>query len=271
MRCQPDEWRSGIARRYDWGVASDDEIERRLQALKGGPASAGGSASGSASGSTGGPASTDAPLVGEVLEPGDGTFSGPASGRRSGSSSGPPGAAPGVGTRVVHWSFDQASAGRLGLWFGVLLVAIGTYFVVVAFFPGVRIVGSLGIAVAGLLLLGAALTHRAGDWARTLGAVLVGYGVLPFVAGLAGLGTNGWGSLGAGLALLLLGLLRARGARGFGWYGPVGGFLAIWGAWGVVGTLIPGFPSLGDLIVPAILVLIGIVVLRRGVAGPPTR
>ena len=210
------EWRSGIARRYDCGHG----IGRRDRAAAPGAEGRTGRRRGLSqrlgrqrgSGSTGGPARTDAPLEGEVLEPGDGAFSGPASGRRSGPwSSGPPGAAPGVGTRVVHWSFDQASAGRLGLWFGVLLVAIGTYFVVVAFFPGVRIVGSLGIAVVGLLLLGAALTHRAGDWARTLGAVLVGYGVLPFVAGLAGLGTNGWGSLGAGLALLLLGL--APGTR----------------------------------------------------------
>jgi hypothetical protein len=35
----------------------------------------------------------------------------------------------------------------------------------------------------------------------------------------------------------------------------------------VLGAAVPGFPTLGDLIVPLVLVLIGVAVLRRGVRG----
>jgi hypothetical protein len=38
------------------------------------------------------------------------------------------------------------------------------------------------------------------------------------------------------------------------------------GGWGALGTVIPGFPSLGDLLVPLLVVVIGIAVLRRGIA-----
>jgi hypothetical protein len=251
-------------------MASDEELERRLRQLKGldtptgrTPASSGGAPrpSGGTPASSGGTDPGEV-LEGEVIEPGDLPRS--AAGRPVG----PGGQPPGVGTRVVSWSVDQATAGRLRLWFGVALVVIGTYYVLAAFIPGVRIAGSLGIAVLGGLLLAANLTSRAGEWARTLGAVLVGAGVLPFVAGIAGMSANGWGSLGAGLGLLVLAAIRATRGRGMGWQGVTGTILVIWGAWGVLGDRVPGFPSLGDLIVPVILLVIGIVFVRRAARGP---
>jgi hypothetical protein len=47
----------------------------------------------------------------------------------------------------------------------------------------------------------------------------------------------------------------------------------VFGGWGALGAVIPGFPTMGDLIVPLILVLIGVAVLRRGIRGgqPPQR
>jgi hypothetical protein len=245
-------------------MASDDELERRLRQLKGLDTPTASSPA-SQSARLPGTGETGEVLEGEVIEPGD--WSRSAAGR-PGRPGGPDGQPSGVGTRVVTWSVDQATAGRLRLWFGVALVAIGAYYVLAAFIPGVRIAGSLGIAVLGGLLVGANLTSRAGEWARTLGAVLVGAGVLPFVAGIAGLSANGWGSLGAGLGLLVLAAIRAARGRGMGWQGVTGAILAIWGAWGILGDRVPGFPSIGDLVVPVILLLIGVAFVRRASRGP---
>ena len=173
---------------------------------------------------------------------------------------------PGVTARAVRWSLGQAEAGRLGLWVGVGLLAIGTYLVLEQFVPAIRLLGSLGLALAGGVLLAWVATGRAGAWALNIGAILAGYGAFRFAAEATGLGTGGWGTLGAGMGLLALAALRARRGNGFGWQAWVGGLFVVWGGWGALGSVIPGFPALGDLLVPGLVVLIGIAVLRRGVA-----
>ena len=248
-------------------MASDDELERRLRQLKGlEPPGGGGSGAGSGARS-GAPA-----LEGEVIEPGararsGGGASGPGPSGPAGPGSPAGGQAPGVGTRVVSWSVSQAAAGRIGLWFGVALVVVGGYYVLAAFVPGVRVAGSLGLAALGAFLLLSHVRGAAGEWARTIGAILIGAGLLPFIAGVAGFTSDGWGSLGAGLGLLALGAFRASRGRGWGWQGVLGAVLSVWGAWGVLHQWVPGFPSIGDLIVPVILVLIGVSILRRGARG----
>jgi len=168
--------------------------------------------------------------------------------------------------RAVGWSLGQAEAGRLGLWVGVGLVAIGAYLVLEQFVPAVRAVGSLGFALAGAVLLLWVVTGRAGSWALNLGAILAGYGALRFAAEILGLRTGGWGTLGAGLGLLALAALRLRRGSGPGWQAWVGGLFVVWGGWGALGSVVPGFPSLGDLLVPGLVVVVGIVLLRRGIA-----
>ena len=216
---------------------SDDDLERRLRALKGEVIDGPGPAGDGRTGTAGGPA-----------------------GR-------PRGAKPrGVGVRAVGWSLGQAEAGRLGLWVGVGLVAIGAYLVLEQFVPAIRVLGSLGFAIAGGVLLMWVVTGRAGAWALNIGAILAGYGAFRFAAEILGLGTGGWGTLGAGLGLLGLAALRMRRGGGVGWQAWVGGFFVVWGGWGALGSAIPGFPSLGDLLVPGFVVVVGLVILRRGIA-----
>jgi hypothetical protein len=216
---------------------SDDDLERRLRALKGEVIDGSASNAGGRTGAAGGPA-----------------------GR-------PPDARPrGAGARAVSWSLGQAEAGRLGRWIGVGLVAVGTYLTLEQFVPAVRVIGSLGLALAGGVLLAWVVTGRAGAWALNVGAILAGYGALRFAAEIIGLRTEGWGTLGAGLGLLALAALRMRRGSGFGWQAWVGGFFVVWGGWGVLGSVITGFPTLGDLLVPGLVVLIGIAFLRRGIA-----
>jgi hypothetical protein len=262
-------------------MASDDEIERRFRELKGGgaPRPAGpSSVPGTGARAEARGAAPEAALEGDIIEPMRDPLrtrpQRPSTSSRPGpdTPAGPPGAPPrGVGTRVIHWSLGEAIAGRLGLWIGAALVVVGAYYILAEFVPGIRVVGSLGVAVLGGVILVAGFRGRAGSWARTVGAVLVGFGVLPFIAALFGLGSGGWGSLGAGVALLLLGLAETQGGHGAGWRVYAGLVLGVWGGWGVVGNLVPGFPTLGDLIVPAILVVIGLVFVQRGFGTTPPR
>jgi len=246
---------------------ADDEVERRLAALKAGadPASLRNEEEAAR------PA-----LVGEVL--GDGRSWAPRGDRPTGPGASRPGVAgPGAArpatpprgpaVRAVSWGLSQAEAGRLGLWIGLALVAFGGYLVLAAFVPGVQLLGSLALAILGGALVALHVAGRAGAWAVHVGVVTGGFGAARLVAEVAGLPSAGWGTLGAGLGLLVIAVVRVTRGEGVRWQAWVGGALAVFGGWGVLGATIPGFPTLGDLIVPVVLVLIGVVVLRRGFRG----
>ena len=256
---------------------SDAEIERRLAALKSGadPASLGPAPGLPAGDAPAGPGAGDPTdetpvLVGEVLEDGR-TWAPRGGGPGAGAAgTGPAGPPPGPGVRVVSWGISQAEAGRLGLWIGLALVAFGGYLVLAEFVPGISLIGSLALAILGGVLVAWHLAGRAGAWAVHAGVVLAGFGAGRLVAEVAGLPSAGWGTLGAGIGLLLIAVVRVTRGEGFRWQAWVGGALAVFGGWGVLGTLIPGFPTLGDLIVPVVLVLIGVAVLRRGFRPGPS-
>jgi hypothetical protein len=212
-------------------------------------------------------------LVGEVIEP-DGrewpSGGAPAGGRSTGAPGAPGAGMPpgGPGVRVVRWGIGQAEAGRLGLWIGVTLVAFGAYLVLADRVAWVATLGSLGMAILGVALVGWHLADRAGAWAVHLGMVLAGFGLLRLVAEVAGLPSTGWGPLGAGLGLLLIAVVRVTRGEGVRWQAWLGGTLAVFGAWGVLGSTVPGFPTFGDVVVPLALVLVGVLVLRRGFRQP---
>jgi len=243
---------------------ADDEVARRLAALKAGADPAHFKDEREA---------TRPALVGEVLDdgrswaphrerpssPGVGR-PGPAGPKASGPGTPPPGPA----VRAVSWGISQAEAGRLGLWIGLALVAFGGYLVLASFVPGVALLGSIALAILGVVLVAWHLAGRAGAWAVHAGVMTGGFGAARLVAEVIGLPSAGWGTLGAGLGLLLIAVVRVTRGEGVRWQAWVGGALAVFGGWGVLGATIPGFPTLGDLVVPVVLVLLGAVVLRRG-------
>ncbi len=256
---------------------ADDEVERRLAALKAGadPGSFGSSPGPPPGRPPGRPpeaqAAADEPpaLVGEVIEGDSRTRAPRGGGPGEGESAAGPGARTpgGPGVRAVTWGISQAEAGRLGLWIGLSLVAFGGYLVLAEFVPGLALLGSLALAIVGVFLVAWHLAGRAGAWAVHAGVVLGGFGIARVVADLANLPSAGWGTLGAGLGLLLIAIVRVTRGEGVRWQAWIGGALAVFGGWGVLGATIPGFPTLGDLIVPLVLVLIGVAVLRRGFRG----
>ena len=250
--------------------SADDEVERRLAALKAG-ADPGAFEPPPDAPKPSGAADDEPPtVVGEVID-GDGRAWAPVGGGsgdpRTAAGQEPGTLPPGPGVRAVSWGITQAEAGRLGLWIGLSLVAFGGYLVLASFVPGIALLGSLALAIIGCVLVGWHLAGRAGAWAVHAGVILGGFGIARVVADLAHLPAAGWGTLGAGLGLLLIAVVRVTRGEGVRWQAWVGGALAIFGGWGVLGATIPGFPTLGDLIVPVVLVLIGAVVLRRGFRG----
>ncbi len=246
----------------------DDEVARRLAALKAGadPARLGDQAGGP------GPA-----LIGEIVDddpgraprrdrPGDpGEPGAGRSGAAGPAAPGRGGRTRGAGVRAVSWGISEAVAGRLGLWIGLGLVAFGGYLVLASFVPGVALLGSLALAILGGVLVAWHLAGRAGAWAVHAGVVIGGFGAARLVADVAGVPSAGWGTLGAGLGLLVIAVVRVARGEGVRWQAWVGGALALFGGWGVLGATIPGFPTLGDLVVPAVFVVIGVALLRRGV------
>jgi hypothetical protein len=253
---------------------SDEEVERRLAALKAGADPAALGPPPPAQPVTGSAGALPPALVGEVIDadgrtwaPRPGAPAGGAPGAGAGAASRPASPPSGPGARVVTWGISQAEAGRLGLWIGLALVAFGGYLVLAQFVPGVAILGSVALAVGGGALVAWHLAGRAGAWAVHAGVILGGFGAARLIAQVAGLPEAGWGTLGAGAGLLLIAVVRVTRGEGVRWQAWVGGALAIFGGWGVLGATIPGFPTLGDLIVPVVFVLIGVAVLRRGVRG----
>ena len=124
------------------------------------------------------------------------------------------------------------------------------------------------VALAGAVLLGLGLTRRRGAWTIYVGAVVL-------AGGLAGLGQaagllpgGGWTTLAIGIALLGLAAYRSR-------RGPGARPLAVVvraprrpsAACRPPGSVIPGFPTLGQLALPLLLAGLGAVVIARALAS----
>lgn len=261
---------------------SDDEVERRLRALKeGGTAAPPPEPSPPASDGERGEAGAPRPLPGdggtrrvsgEVIE---GQGAGWAYSRREGTAR-PAGASasgrPPAVVRVVGWSAREIDAGRIGLWIGLGLVLLGGYLVLAPLFPAVRVAGSVALLVLGIAGMVAGASRRTGSWAIYVGAVVAAAGAAGLLTGLGLIRGGGWTTLAVGLALLGLAVWRAW--RGAGWrpLAAVAVIVAGLGAIEILGWAVPGFPSLGELLLAGALVGIGWVVLRNALRpGSPRR
>ena len=153
--------------------------------------------------------------------------------------------------------------GGFGLWFGVGLLALGIYLVLAAWFPAVAAAGSAGVALVGVVLLGAGLTRRRGSWAVYLGALVLAVGVVRLAGALGLLPGGGWTTLAIGVAFLGLAGYRARQGRGWRPLAIIGAVLGVLGGVQALGGVVAGFPTLGELVLPALLVGAGAIVLAR--------
>jgi len=205
-------------------------------------------------------------VSGDVVD--EGGLSAP--GRATWPGAGPDPGWPPEGGRIEVRTFDLRSPalpGGIAVWVGAILLGLGVYLVLSATFPAVAAAGSAVVAAGGAALLALGLSRRRGSWAVYVGAIVL-------AGGLAGLGQavgllpgGGWTTLAIGVALLGLGAWRAGRGAGGRTLVVVGGVLAVVGGVQVAGSVIPGFPTLSQLVVPILLVGIGALVLWRALRG----
>ncbi len=199
---------------------------------------------------------------GEVIDPSGGPLDAPDPWADAAS------AGPGYGRIEVRTFGVPRVPGGIVVWTGGVLLGLGLYLLLSAIYPPIAVAGSAVIAGIGAVLVGAGVTRRRGAWSIYVGAIVL-------AGGLAGLGqaagflpAGGWTSLAIGIALVGLGgyrLGRGAGARPLLY---VGGALVVVGGIQAAGSVIPGFPTLGQLAVPVILAAIGALVIVRALRRP---
>jgi hypothetical protein len=167
-----------------------------------------------------------------------------------------PGAGPAV--RVYGWQWGPDEARRPGLpWIGVFLVAFGVLLLLEKSLPEYRDLGNVAILAAGLASL-LVWAIRRGSAALYVGAFLTAAALPGTLNGLGFAMGPGWGTLFFGIALLFIALVRAASGGGWGWQAIGGAALVLLASSEIA------MPEVGDLVIPGLLVVLGILLLVRG-------
>jgi len=168
------------------------------------------------------------------------------------------GRAPGdQGVRVYTWEWGPEEGRRPGLpWIGIFLLVFGGLLLVQQLFPQARALGSLVFVAIGLAFLVKWAIDR-GTGSLYAGAIITALAAPGLIEEVTNATYDGLGTLCLGLAFVGIAAVRAASHGGVGWQAWFGGLLAVIGVAEMV-TL--GF---GDLLVPIVLVLLGLVLVLR--------
>ncbi len=173
------------------------------------------------------------------------------------------------------WDLPELLADTsLTTWLGIGLLAVGGYLVLSWFVPGIDLVGSLIILAAGVVLLAQHFGRGARSWSLYSGAILTGIGAARLIGDILPGSPHGLTAMGIGVALLVVSYLRHSQAGGYGWQGIAGGVALGLGLLQFALGLLPGSPAVIDLLLPAMLVVGGVLLLgrtRRSTPGGPSR
>jgi hypothetical protein len=169
---------------------------------------------------------------------------------------------------LVHaysWEWSDLGTGpRTGRnrvpWLSIFLIVFGGLLLLQYAFPAFKAAGSVAFLAVGLAFLVSWLLNR-GMGTLYLGSLITALAAPGVLEALGIVSGPGLGTLCLGIAFLFIALIRALSNAGFGWQAVLGAILVAFGG----STLaVPGF---SDLIWPALLVLLGVVVLVRSMAG----
>lgn len=167
----------------------------------------------------------------------------------------------GPAVRVYGWQWGPDQQRRPGLpWVGIFLVAFGGLLILENSLPEYRSLGNVAVLAAGLASLLAWLVRR-GTAALYFGAFLTAAALPGTLEGLGYELGAGWGTLFFGIALLFIALVRAAGRGGWGWQAVGGAALVLLGSSEITVS------AVGDLVLPGLLVVLGILLLVRGRRG----
>jgi hypothetical protein len=162
--------------------------------------------------------------------------------------------------RVYSWDWNPAEGRRTGPpWIGIFLLVFGGLLLIEQLVPGARSLGSLAVLAVGIAFLAKWAMDR-GTGSLYAGAIITALAA-PGVLNAIGVKANGLGTFCLGLAFLAIAGVRFASGGGWGWQLWFGGLLAL------VGGVNMSTPGAGSLVVPAVLVVLGALLVVSGVGG----
>lgn len=160
------------------------------------------------------------------------------------------------------WTWDDEDIRRGLPWIGVFLVVFGAILLLGQAYPQAHVLGSALTTAFGIALLVSWATGR--GWGLYPGLLITAYSLPGLLIDLTLLPPGpGYGTFLFGVGLLAVAAMRYGARRTWGWQLIVGGILALAGGSEIAARLWPGFPGLGDLLGPIVLVLLGLVIISR--------
>ena len=162
------------------------------------------------------------------------------------------------------WTWDDEDVRRGLPWIGVFLVVFGGILLVGQAYPRAHVIGAALTTAFGIALLVSWATGR--GWGLYPGLLITAYSLPGLLVDLTVLPPgSGYGTFLFGVGLLGVAAMRYGARRTWGWQLVIGGILALAGGSEIAARLWPGFPGLGDLLGPLVLVLLGLVIISRAV------
>src|SRR2546421_545819 len=164
----------------------------------------------------------------------------------------------GSAVRVYGWQWGRDEDRRPGLpWIGIFLLVFGGLLLLERFVPGLQFAGSAFLLAVGLVLLLRWFVER-GSGSLYAGAIITALALPNTLEALGVAGGPGLGMVCLGLAFLFIALVRWTTSGGLGWQAWFGAILAIYGLTRLA------IPDVGQVIVPLLLVVAGVLILVRG-------
>ena len=155
-----------------------------------------------------------------------------------------------------QWGRDEDRQPELP-WIGIFLVVLGGLLLLDRALPEYVSIGNVIVLAAGLAFL-LLWVLRKSTFMLYAGAFLTAAAVPNLVESLLARELDGLGTLSYGVAFLFIAAVRMSRGGGVGWQALIGGLLA---ALGASQLALPGAVS---LVLPALLVVLGIILLTRG-------
>ena len=155
-----------------------------------------------------------------------------------------------------QWGRDEDRQPELP-WIGIFLVVLGGLLLLDRALPEYVSIGNVLVLAAGLAFLLLWVLRRS-TFMLYAGAFLTAAAVPNLVESLAARELDGLGTLSYGVAFLFIAAVRMSRGGGIGWQALIGALLV---ALGASQLALPGAVS---LVLPALLVVLGIILLTRG-------
>ena len=155
-----------------------------------------------------------------------------------------------------QWGRDEDRQPELP-WIGIFLVVLGGLLLLDRALPEYVALGNVVVLAAGLAFLLLWMVRR-GTFSLYAGAFLTAASIPGLLEGLGIFVGEGFGTLCYGLAFLFIAAVRLSRGGGIGWQALIGVLLAALGASELA------LPDAASLVLPALLVVLGIILLTRG-------